>query len=298
MIDPSLLTRAVLDGIHPIASRLKPTAILAYAGTLEAADLLKVLTEKDWRLILAVRDSTAAEAARKITSDVIEVPPFLFSRLGQIKIAVLVSLTRGVLKLGDVVLCVTGLAESSVLDTIVLIEIGQEYEVIANIEGAALPPDTSPEVFERVIELAEELALEGREGRSLGTIFVLGDADGVAGYCQQLVLNPFQGYEERERNILDPHLEETIKEYANLDGAFVIRGDGVVLSAGTLLHSHQLKEPQEQGLGARHAAAAAITAVTEAVALAISQSTGDVRVYRSGHPLVVLEKPQARVRNA
>ena len=71
--------------------------------------------------------------------------------------------------------------------------------------------------------------------------------------------------------MLDPALEETLKEYAALDGAFIVRGDGVVLTAG----SHLMPSPAAPthlpgGLGTRHGAAAGISATTGAVAVCVS----------------------------
>ena len=121
----------------------------------------------------------------------------------------------------------------------------------------------TPAVFERLLTLASELGLEGREGRPVGTLFVVGDSDRVLSQSHQLVINPFHGYPEAERNILDPRLEETIKEFSAIDGAFIIRGDGVILSAGRYLAPQsKLDEPLPQGLGTRHEAAAAITMTT------------------------------------
>jgi DNA integrity scanning protein DisA with diadenylate cyclase activity len=149
----------------------------------------------------------------------------------------------------------------------------------------------APAVFERVLTLATQLAVEGREGRSVGALFVLGDSESVLAQSRSLVLNPFQGHPESERNILDPGLGETIKEFAALDGAFVIRGDGVVLTAGTQLVPVAQVSRLPGGLGTRHAAAAGITASTEAVAVCISQSTGTVAVYKSGQLVTDIHRP-------
>ena len=88
----------------------------------------------------------------------------------------------------------------------------------------AARPTSRPAVFERLLTLASELGLEGREGRPVGTLFVVGDSDRVLAQSHQLVINPFHGYPEAERNILDPRLEETIKEFSAIDGAFVDPG--------------------------------------------------------------------------
>jgi diadenylate cyclase len=125
----------------------------------------------------------------------------------------------------------------------------------------------------------------------VGVIFVLCDSENVLSQSRHLVLNPFQGYPESERNILDPRLEETIKEYAALDGAFVVRGDGVVLTAGTQLMPNAPPPPLPKGLGTRYAAAAAITASTGALAITVSQSTGTLSIFKSGKMVTDIHKP-------
>jgi DNA integrity scanning protein DisA with diadenylate cyclase activity len=159
------------------------------------------------------------------------------------------------------------------------------------VEPVVLPPDVRPEVFERILTLATQLAAEGREGRPVGVLFVLGDSDRVLAQSRRLVLNPFKGYPESERNLLDPDLEETIKEFAALDGAFIIRGDGVVLTAGAQLMPTVPHARLPGGLGTRHAAAAGITASTEAVALCVSQSTGTLSVFMAGKLVTDLHRP-------
>ena len=155
-----------------------------------------------------------------------------------------------------------------------------------------LTQSVSPGVFERVIQLASELATEGREGKHVGALFVIGDSDKVSEYCSQLVINPFRGYPEEERNILDESLEETVKEFSALDGAFIIRGDGTVVSAGTYLQPGKRGEKLPQGLGARHEAASSITASTDAIAVTISESTGTVTTFRGGKIIMEIEKPR------
>jgi DNA integrity scanning protein DisA with diadenylate cyclase activity len=109
---------------------------------------------------------------------------------------------------------------------------------------------------------------------------------------QQLVINPFKGYSDEEKSILDPSLEETLKEFSTIDGAFLVRGDGVVEAAGTYLRPDVAVEDLPSGLGARHAAAAGITTATSALAVVISQSTGRVSLFKGGKPILVLDKPR------
>src|SRR5262245_59830734 len=107
---------------------------------------------------------------------------------------------------------------------------------------------------------------------------------------RQLVINPFHGYPEENRKILDPNLRETIREFSAIDGAFVIRDDGVVMAAGRHLNAALEDGELPRGLGGRHVAGAGITAVTDAVAIAISESDGAVRIFKQGAILMEIEK--------
>jgi diadenylate cyclase len=106
-----------------------------------------------------------------------------------------------------------------------------------------------------------------------------------------MVINPFRGYLDEEKNVLDPSLGETLKEFSTIDGAFVVRGDGVILSAGTFLKPERASAGLPSGLGARHAAAAAVTAGSAALAVVVSQSTGAVSLFKGGVRVLALEKP-------
>jgi DNA integrity scanning protein DisA with diadenylate cyclase activity len=192
------------------------------------------------------------------------------------------------------VVFLSGLVTSGTLDTIIVTQGGREYEMFSSDSGVQpMPADLRPEVVERVVEIASQLGSEGREGKAVGALFVLGDSDRVKSMSRQLILNPFQGYEEANRNILDPSLKETVKELSTIDGAFIIRGDGVIESCGAFLKTAGQKESElPQGLGARHHAAAGITAVTDSIAVTVSQSTGTVTVSRGGGLITEIEKPR------
>ena len=222
----------------------------------------------------------------------VRVPDVPMTRAGQVKTALLVCLARGVLHKGDRVVCLSGVDRSRALDTLLVLDLGGELELFSLFDPKSFGGDLAPEVFERVLTLATQLAAEGREGRPVGALFVLGDSERVLRQSRSLVLNPFQGHPESERNVLDPALEETLKEFSALDGAFIVRGDGVVLTAGShLMPSPAAPTHLASGLGTRHGAAAGISASTDAVAICISQSTGTVSVYKSGHLVTDIQRP-------
>ncbi len=130
-----------------------------------------------------------------------------------------------------------------------------------------------------------------KEGRkSVGTIFVLGKHEDVLKYSHPMVINPFQGYPEEERNILDPRLKETVKEFSSIDGAFIIRDDGIILAAGRHLDASGENIEIPLGLGSRHRAAAGITNLTDAMAVVVSEGTGSVRIFHHGKIFTEIEK--------
>lgn len=139
-------------------------------------------------------------------------------------------------------------------------------------------------VIEAVLQIAAEIAREGRERGHVGAIFVIGDTDRVMEASRQVVINPFQGHPEPVRNILDPANWETVKEFSQIDGAFVIREHGLIEAAGRYI---EVKKPVSlpSGLGGRHLAAAAITKETKAIAVAVSE-TGVVRIFKDGEILL------------
>jgi DNA integrity scanning protein DisA with diadenylate cyclase activity len=137
-------------------------------------------------------------------------------------------------------------------------------------------------VLESLIGLSVEIAREGREGRRVGTLFTLGDEDAVLSRSRPLILDPLLGHPESSRHITNLNLRGTIKELAQLDGAFVVSQRGVVLSACRYLDAVATQLDVPLGLGSRHIAAANMSAVTNAVGIVVSESSV-VRVFCHGH---------------
>ena len=138
-----------------------------------------------------------------------------------------------------------------------------------------------PEILESLIELAVEIAREGREGRRIGTLFTLGDEDAVLAKSRSLILNPLEGHAESLRHIRDPNLRGTIKELAQLDGAFVVSATGVVVAACRYLDAAASPVDVPLGLGSRHIAAAHISSATRAIGIVVSESSV-VRLFCHG----------------
>jgi DNA integrity scanning protein DisA with diadenylate cyclase activity len=137
------------------------------------------------------------------------------------------------------------------------------------------------DIMEPTVELAIEIAREGREGHRIGTIFTVGDAGAVLERSRPLILDPLAGHPEAARHITDANLRGTLKELAQLDGAFVISDEGVVVAACRYLDTMTSDIDLSLGLGSRHFAAASISKVTKAIGVVVSESAL-VRVFADG----------------
>ena len=139
----------------------------------------------------------------------------------------------------------------------------------------------NPDVLESLIELAVEIAREGREGKRVGTLFMLGDENAVLAKSRSLILDPLLGHPESARHITNLNLRGTIKELAQLDGGFVVSHAGIVLSACRYLDAIAAEVEVPLGLGSRHIAAANMSSVTKAVGIVVSESSV-VRIFCHG----------------
>ena len=284
------VNRLMFREAERVAKGADCTAIMVFGDTFIGGIERSAIHSK-LKTILVTRNPIEPGEDEKAFAETIQVRTFSNQRMAQLRSAVLVALMRGVIKFTDRICCLDGMTGSNQFDTLVVVDIEREFQaLLTGAPADLLPEDVKPEVLERVIAVATELAVEGREGRPVGCLFVIGDTEKVAAFTKPLVLNPFFGYKEEDRNILNPFMDETVKEFSSIDGAFVIRGDGVVEAAGSLIQATDSDHALPGGLGSRHAAAAAISVAANCISIVVSSSTGQVTLFRQGVMLPLTEK--------
>jgi diadenylate cyclase len=239
------------------------------------------------KLIYAVTSEVIAKEARERKHRAVVIPSYDYSRSERVRVALLSLSGLAGIEENALVLCLAG-GTGQVPDTLMYRRIRTGTEAGRDVERLGLVDPFASQVMDTLIQLGLEISSEGFEGHPIGTIFTIGDHNAVMEKSRQMTINPFQGMSEAERNILDPNIRDAVKNFSVLDGAFVIREDGVVLSAGRYLSSVSEGVDVQLGLGARHAAAAAISSLTECLALTVSQTSGKVRVYKGGKQLLEL----------
>ena len=284
-----MVNRALWEHACRICKEIGAAAVLALADDGTNLSFIRAKPE-GCSTVLATNSRGRYRDQAGYFDAVIQVPISGLTALHRLDLAILSVVSEGLADKGHTLVCVYGGSRTGRLDAVKIIDIERDFDLLLSFRSELRSGDIDHQVLNGLLNIATELSREGREGKPVGALFVLGDADEVIARSQQMVINPFKGYPEEERNALDPSLHDTLKEFSVIDGAIVVRGDGVIMSAGAYLNAQCSSISLPPGLGARHASAAAITAVTDAVAIVVSESTGTVKLFRAGKEMLSLKK--------
>ena len=282
------------------------TTILAAAGALVSeadADALLVLLDgsTDWQRL---RQAIPMSVAKVIVAADLEqdlagaadagLIPLPLNKeksplLERLQHALLEAVADQVLKNNCDVIAVYCGFEHQKLDSISLIRLDDRMRRLTSRDLQRLESSVPLKSLKVVIDLATQIGREGREGKKVGTMFVMGDTRRVLGHCKDSGLDPVRGYDRKSRNLFDPRVREDIKEIAQMDGAFIITPDGIVEKSRQIIEVKHEDLTLSKGLGSRHWAGAAISQLTKAVAIVVSQSSGTVRLFQNGDLVLRIE---------
>jgi len=250
------------------------------------------------RLVVATEDIAVQEA---VTEDEIALVPILHepqTRSTQVSQVLLEAIADEILQSGDTIVAVYSSYDNDRCDTVSAIELSEQLAKLTSRDLQRLETQVPLDTLRQVVDLACEIGREGREGKSVGTIFVVGNHRKVLSLSQEQVHDPFRGgaYPKEERSVRNPRVRESIKELAQVDGAFVISSDGIVHGFGRHLRASADGLALSKGLGSRHWAAAEISKATDAIAVAVSESTGTVRIFQEGKVVLHIEPLNAAMK--
>jgi len=261
---------------------------------LQEADALLVWLDQtaDWESLRKIGDKIPVLVASDSEKNLIGAGDFgldvvivdaegtpVYDRLGQ---ALLQSISDEILAPGAGVVAVYSGFEPTKIDSVSFIRLDEHLGRLTARDlrqlGTRVPLDT----LKLVVDLAVDIGREGREGKPVGTLFVVGDSKTVMATSSPSGFDPVKGYNRKDRNLRDRRVREGIKEIAQLDGAFIVSADGTVDGACRIVDASAANITLSKGLGSRHMAAAAITKKTNSIAVAVSESSGTVRVFHNG----------------
>jgi DNA integrity scanning protein DisA with diadenylate cyclase activity len=269
------------------AARAGCVICLTETGEL-ARQLLKLGT--DIRIIATTTNTATYTSLTEAGVEVFRLPVRAAEKHNQIRHAISVVLKSTKISVGDFLVCAIGrevYPESGRL--VVLTEVEPDIEELAISDLLKLTDGIRPTVLEIALAVACKIGRAARRGKRLGTIITLGDSLKVLENSRQLVPNPFQGHDDATRQLTNPAIHDSIVELAKLDGAFVVRGDGFIQTAGAFLAAGGADIEIPAGLGTRHAVAAAVTRRTASTAIVVSATDGTVRAFSGGQIILHID---------
>src|SRR5689334_20562569 len=305
---------SISHGVTPSMALARQTVALLLAArqlvhSLPAeAVLLMSETDLDWAavrqhlgdcpLLIAAEDrKLTAELKKNPDLTVIDLEPEEITTQERLSLVLLEAVRTEKVRHGaDVVVLYNGIEVSpdapEPVDSVSVIHLGEHLERLSARDLRRLETHVPLDTLRAVVSLALAIGREGREGHPVGTMFVVGDTRKVLTMCRPMNFNPFRGYSQEERDIRDRNVREQIKDIAQLEGAIIVRRDGVAVAAAMRIEAPDKRFTLSKGLGTRHAAAAAISKSTKAVAVTVSQSYGTVRVFQNGEVMLHIEPLQ------
>lgn len=250
---------------------------------------LQSLASKIEAFVVATNSPEIFEAAQKADLKSILLERHETSVQNQLTQALLSSVAMEHISSSSTIVTVFGWFDQDVVDSISLLKLTERLGRLSAADLRKLETEVPLETLRTVVDLAVELGREGREGKPIGALFVVGDHRKVLRQSRPSGFDVVKGHTKAERNLLDSKIHESVKELAQLDGAFVINSDGTIEASGRLIDTLPVEVTMTRGLGARHFAAAAISKNTKAIAVVVSQSGGTVRLYQNGEVVLRIE---------
>lgn len=246
-------------------------------------------TLKDVRLIVASHVPDVQQCVREDGLPLVPLSDEPQTKQVQLAQSLVEAIADDLLQTGSRVVVLYSGFDREAIDTLGIVGLYEHLARLTSRDLQRLETHVPLDILRRVVDLAVEIGREGRESKRVGTLFVIGQHRKVLEMSHESVHDPFRGYSRKERMIRSSKVRESIKELAQIDGAFVISSDGIVMAAGRILDAPGEDLTLSKGLGARHWAAASITKATKAVAIAVSESTGTVRIFRDGRVVLRIE---------
>lgn len=288
---------SVLKASKRLADEASAAAVVLLAEELFDFQVVKKLL-RGLRLVVATDDELIQEAVREAEIDIVPILHEPQTRNTQVSQVLLEAIADELLQSGDMIVAVYSSYERRTCDTISLINLGDQLAKLTSRDLQRLETQVPLETLRLVVDLACEIGREGREGKSVGTLFVVGNHRKVLSLSQEQVHDPFHmgKYSRAERSLHNPRVRESLKELAQIDGAFIISADGIVHASGRHLRASAEDIVLSKGLGSRHWASAEISKATDAVAVAVSESTGTVRIFQNGVVVLRIEPMHAAMK--
>ena len=279
---------AVVDSAIKLAKSSEADAIMLLID--EATEWAKLKKKtRNHLLIVASNRHDILEKAQELEIETVplelEAAP-IHDRLGQ---AILDSVADEIVPPGSKFVAMYSGFDAERIDSVSVIQLSEHLGRLTARDLQKLETNVPLDTLKVVVDLAIEIGREGREGKPVGTMFIVGDHRNVMEESRPAGFDFVKGYQRKERSIFEAHVRENVKEIAQLDGAFIVSADGTVEASGRLVDTNPVEITMTTGLGARHFAGAAISKNTKAISVVVSESNGTVRIFQDGEVVLRIE---------
>ncbi|OUJ18739.1 Diadenylate cyclase (c-di-AMP synthetase), DisA-N domain [Methanonatronarchaeum thermophilum] len=279
------MEKEIINKSVEIANELGASALIVVVGDRDITGLLD--DEYDFSVFIVTSHESKYSGEHEEFKITTEGGTQNFSR--QLNEAVVHAYMKGKIEIGDTIIGVGSVNEDAVG---MLVYKVSEHPIFESVSQGTSQVDT--DIVKTVINLAVKIGSEGREGKAIGTGFIIGDIDNVLEKSHQILINPYKCQDDEVRDVRNHDNWENIKEISQVDGVFLIDDEGLIRSAGRYLDIHGKDIELKKGLGARHIACAGITKETDAIAVSVAKSGGVVRMFKDGEIIGEIE-PTVRI---
>ncbi len=275
------MEQIIFQKAFELAKEIKADAVLFCADSKKDIEMAKACDLfYEINPILVITDKGLRNRCEKelfLVADIINV-------YKKAKICIAGAVEEGHIKIEDLVVFIDTLRDES--DNAIITMRATPYIDNGIYSILAHTSEIDPLVIYYALRIAIQLGKKGREGKPVGTTFIVGDSGDVLRHSTQITYNPFEGsYVE----ISNKGVVSMIKEYSRLDGAFIISGKGKIVAAARYLESGKDDLVLPQGLGARHMSAAWMSKITNALAIVLSESDNMIRIFAKGQLVLELD---------
>jgi len=287
--------RCFISTVRQLRHDVEAAAILVFPEISVDWVRIRKLFEDDSVIVASMKSDVLVAAAEQHFLTVhlhFESSATIYDRMSH---AILEAVADDLIPHGSRVLALYSAMDPTCFDSISVVNLSEHLERLSGRDLRQLESRVPLKTLKTVVDLAVDVGWEGREGNPIGTLFVVGDTRKVMTMSRPAGFDPVKGYQRKERTLFDSKVREGIKEIAQLDGAIIVASDGTVEAAARYLESSSTATLSlSPGLGARHWAAAAISRMTSAIAITVSQSSGTVRIFQNGEVALRIEARQRR----
>lgn len=282
---------SLVDSANRLAKATEADAVLLLLEQKpDIARLKKKISQID--LVVATHVKEVSQAMLEAEIPVIELDIPEASVQDRLTQAVLESVADEYLRPGSTVVAIYNSFDTDTIDTISVVKLTERLGKLTARDLKKLETKVPLDTLKIVVDLSVEIGRDGREGKPVGTMFVVGDHRKVMEQSRAAGFDAVKGYSADERNLHDVKVREGIKEIAQLDGMFVVSANGNVVSSARIIDTSPVELTMTTGLGSRHFAGAAISKNTKAIAVVVSQSSGTVRIFQNGEVVLRIEPMQ------